>query len=224
MVHARVAALAVLICVVLGTTVAGASWWNRDAIEGSGEMASEERSIGEFTRLRVDCAFDIEVRFGKDPKLVLTFDDNLLEYITTEVRGKRLTLDCSEDLEIDESCRVELVIPKLTEIEINGAADIRVHKFEGSTLEYVLNGAGNLEVDGSVEEFEVELSGAGSVDARDLVAERAEVNLNGAGSVDVHATDFCRANLSGVGNIDIYGDPRKVREKVSGIGSIDWHD
>lgn len=224
MMNARVAAVGLLICVALGAAAAGASWWNRDAIEGSGEMASEERSIGEVTRLRVDCAFDIEIRFGKEPKLVLTFDDNLLEYITTEVRGKRLTLDCSEELEIDESCRVELVIPKLTEIEVNGAADIRVHEFAGATFEYVLNGAGNLEMDGTVDELEIELSGAGSVDARDLLAKRAEVNLNGAGSVDVYATEFCRANLSGVGNIDIYGDPRKVREKVSGIGSIDRHD
>lgn len=205
------------------TSPAEASWWSRDAeVEGSGHRVTEERALDGFTRLAVDGAFDVEVRLGSETRLELTYDDNLLEYVETEVRRGRLSLDCTADTQSDRVCEVRITVPRLEALVIGGAADVRIRGFDGGAFDYELGGAGDLVLEGRVEELSVDLHGAGSVDARDLVAGSVEVDLSGAGSVEVHATHQFRGDLSGVGSIEVFGDPRRIRERVSGIGSIDF--
>ncbi len=207
----------------LATLPAHASWWNRDREpEGSGHLVTETRDVADFTGVVIDCAFDVHIRFGSETRVELTYDDNLIERIETEVRRGRLVLDCARDTDSDRVCEVRITVPRIETLEIGGAADVDIRGFEGGEFTYELHGAGDLFLEGRVDELEIELQGAGSVDARDLVAGTVEVDLCGAGSVKVHATESFRGDLSGVGSIDVFGDPRRVRERVSGIGSIDF--
>lgn len=197
------------------------SWGSRDDIEGSGDMETIERDVRGFSRIKIDCAFDLEITMGDWKPLEITFDDNLLEYVETEVVGRTLHLDCSEDLDADEACLVRITMPELTEITIDGAGDVQIKDFKGDSFEYNLRGAGDLRIAGETQDLEINLNGAGHIDARRLHADEVLVDLAGAGSVDVYAVESFRGNVSGVGNITYYGDPEHVRERVTGIGSID---
>ncbi len=193
---------------------------DRDRIEGSGDRISQVRDVAGFDEIRVECAFDLEITVGPALAVELTYDDNLIDLIRTDVRGGTLVLDCEEDLDADESCRVRIAMPALTGITVNGAADIDVRGLAGGAFEYELRGAASLELQGTVERLDIHLMGAGDIDARDLIAQEADVQLSGTGSVRVHATERFDGRVSGCGSITYTGDPAQTRENVSGIGSI----
>ena len=73
---------------------------------------------------------------------------------------------------------------------------------------------------GETKEADITLSGAGSVDAKNLHAVDAKVNSTGVGSVDIYATGQLDASAVGVGEINYYGKPKSVNKKAIGIGSI----
>jgi hypothetical protein len=196
---------------------------DHDRIEGSGDRVKQTRDVKDFDEIQVDCAFDVEITVGPRFALELTYDDNLIDLIETDVRGGTLVLDCDGEHDVDRSCKARIEMPSLAGITINGAAQVHVQGMTGESFEYDLHGAGDLEIQGSVGRIEVHLLGAGSVDARDLIAEEADVQLSGTGSVRVHANERFRGQVSGCGSIDYYGDPPQARENVSGIGSITRH-
>ena len=83
-----------------------------------------------------------------------------------------------------------------------------------------MHGAGDLTMEGEVEDLKINLSGAGKVDTRQLEAQNVDVSISGVGNADVYASDSLRARVSGVGNLDYYGDPEKKKTRVSGLGRI----
>ena len=85
-------------------------------VPGSGDMTTVERDVEHFTRIEVNCAFDLEIVIAQEQNVTLTFDDNLIDLIETEVHGSTLTLDCQHDFDVDRSCRVEITVPELREV------------------------------------------------------------------------------------------------------------
>jgi len=216
--------LVVTACLGMVAGDATAGWRDRKpSIKGSGDLVSEVREVDNFNHIHINGAFDVHVRIGPAPSLEVTFDDNLIDRVVTRQRRNTLLLDLKGEMDVDRSCLAEITVPSLEELSIGGAADVEIVDFRGETFEYVLHGAGNLTISGTVEDLEIDLHGAGSVDARDLIAQNADVSLPGAGSIDVHVKQNLRAQLTGVGSIDYWGDPEHVRDRVSGIGSIDEH-
>lgn len=218
---------AIVICCLLGTvTDANADWpWDQGGkkVRGSGDMVTETRDIDDFERIKIEAAFDVEIRIGEKPSLKLTFDDNLLELISTETRGKTLQLDTYGRYRSKETCRVEITVPSLERITTDGAADISIVGFAGGFFEYNLSGAGNLQAEGSLDELEININGAGDVDMAEVVTDDVDVSISGAGNVKVHANKRFRGSVSGVGNIRYYGDPEDVTKHVSGLGRIKKH-
>lgn len=210
-----------LVCIALcGTAGAHRDRHDRDQIEGSGDRISQVRDVTGFDEIRVECAFDLEITVGPAFSVELTYDDNLIDLIQTDVRGGTLILDCDEDLDADRSCRVRIAMPALVGITVNGAADIDVRGLAGEAFEYELRGAADLQIQGAVGRLNIHLLGAGNIDARDLIAQDVDVQLSGTGSVRVHATERFDGRVSGCGSIQYSGDPPHARENVSGIGSI----
>jgi hypothetical protein len=79
---------------------------------------------------------------------------------------------------------------------------------------------GNLKISGDARAFDLEISGAGEVDAKDLRAEKVSVNSSGAAEATVYATEDLYVSASGAGTVNYYGDPKNVSQNVSGGASI----
>ena len=87
-------------------------------------------------------------------------------------------------------------------------------------MEIAPTGAGSLTASGETKETDLTLSGAGSVDAKNLHAINAKVNSTGIGSVEIYVTGQLDAKASGVGEINYYGSPKKVNKQAEGLGAI----
>ena len=71
-----------------------------------------------------------------------------------------------------------------------------------------------MDLSGSTELFEMELAGAGTIDAKNLVSKKSEVRISGAGTAEVSVTEELFADIDGVGTLTYYGDP--VLKNISG--------
>lgn len=206
-----------LLLAVLIVSLGGCRFWG---VRGSGDIETENRNVEEFDSIEASGAFEIRVTIGDKQSLSVTADDNLLRHIVTRVRNGKLILDTKRDLNPRRDIIITITAKNLKQIEASGACDIFVESINNDYLEIDMSGASDIKLLGSTDKFSVYLSGAGNVDAKNLIAKKVKISLSGASDAVVHATELLDAEVSGVGSVDYYGDPDKVVTDISGVGSI----
>jgi hypothetical protein len=87
-----------------------------------------------------------------------------------------------------------------------------------------LSGAGSIEASGiEAERFDVELSGAGSIDITGFAATQ-EINVSGAGSYDSAEllSEYIDVNISGAGNATVWVT-ESLDVNISGVGKVSYY-
>ena len=192
----------------------------RDCVRGSGDLVTEERDVRDFTRIETRGAVDIFVTVGESRKLSLTFDDNLIDLIETNVRGKTLKITSERSYSSRRACKIEISVPQLEEVRVTGSGDVEIYNLSGDYFEFTVSGSGDMRAEGEIEELDIRVSGSGDVDTRDVVAQEANVKISGSGDVKVFAEEEFYGRVSGSGDIDVYGNPEHLSRHVSGSGDI----
>ncbi len=213
-------ALVAGLTLILLSGTATAFSWHGQGIKGSGTLETREFDLANFDDISVGGAFDVEIQFGNSQHVTVTIDDNLWDNLELKVTGGRLVVDWDKSCQPDGDCRLELVVTSLKAMSISGAADINIAGFQGETFKFQLSGAADLEMNGAVENLEIQVSGAGEIDTRDLKARHVKVRISGAGNANITASESLDAKVSGVGNIRYWGDPTEKKTTVSGLGNI----
>jgi len=199
---------------------ASAGWFGR-GIEGNGELVTRDYDLDDCDAIQLRCGLDITVKFGDKQKVSLTMDENLVDLFEIESRRGTLIVDAEDSPQPSHRARLELTLAKLTMLNVSGAGDIDVEDYDGEDLEVIIDGAGDVAIDGRAKSVMIRVNGAGDINARKLEAEEAEVSVNGAGDVSVFASKFADVTINGVGDVDVYGDPEHFAQAIHGIGDID---
>ena len=166
-------------------------------VKGTGNVVDEKRSINEFDEVSISGAYNVDVYVGDEPSIEISGEDNLLQYIVTEVDGRELSIYNDRSISPRKRIVIKLHTPSLKYISTSGASNIYAEAIYSDNFEINLSGAGSIELNGDVESFEANLSGAGSLGARDLIAKYVEVNISGASSADIFASEKLEASVSG---------------------------
>ena len=219
--HIATAATVSLLLIALALPVQAG--WGSKGIKGSGDLETRELDLDTFDAIELGGAFAVEVRFGDKQKVEVTVDDNLWDNLEAEVSGSTFELGWDKSCDPDEDCKVVITMRDLKRLEVHGACDATVEDFDGDRFEFNVQGAAELDIDGKVDELEINISGAGEVSARKLKAKHVKVHISGAGEADLYASESIDARISGAGNLDDWGNPDQKKTKVSGVGSIDSH-
>ncbi len=220
--RSRYSLMAALVAMVLIITAGNAAAWSfgKDTIEGSGKMETRQLDLKEFDAIEVGGAFDLEITLGDEQKIVMTIDDNLWDNLEAEVHGSTLEIGWDKNCQPDDDCTVVIVVRELKGMEIHGAADVEIEGYRGDSFSFDVSGAAELEMDGEVDRLDINVSGAGDIDTRELMAKSVEISVSGAGEAKVYASESFEGRVSGVGNIHYWGDPEHQKTKVSGLGNI----
>jgi len=206
--------------------------------KGNGEIVTERRSVSDFDRLRIAGNFEVILREGKDPLVQINTDENLLKFIDTEVEGGILRI--SQEKKLISTRRItvnylvlkdiramgaalikneETIVSENLEIGMDGAGAIDL-MINSDKLMVVLSGAGVISLAGKVREQELNLMGAGKLEAFDLESKECEVSVSGLGTAEVYVTEKLNAKIEGVGSIKYGGDPKDVNTEIKGLGRI----
>ena len=192
---------------------------------GSGNIISETRDIGPFSQVAVAGnarVFLTQGTAGAAPSLVVEVDDNLMEYVRTEVDDFTLRLGFAGTVggyAPTQPLTFHLTARRLRGLELDGAGSIEATNINAPRLVVEISGAGRVRLTGKVEEQYVTLSGSGRYDAAGTESETARVRVNGSGAALVWASDTLAARLNGSGRISYYGQPQVSRD-ITGSGQV----
>ncbi len=214
----RSVALGVLIAFALtACSVAGLG-----GVRGSGSISYETRDVGSFDQVAVAGSARVFITQGAAPSLVVEVDDNLMEYVRTEVDGFTLHLGFGGAVggyAPTQTLTFRLTVRRLRGLELDGAGSIEATDIDAARLEVDLNGSGRIRLTGQVQEQDVTINGAGIYDATGTESETARVRVNGSGTATVWTSDTLDARLSGSGRIGYYGQPQ-VSLDIAGSGQV----
>lgn len=194
--------------------------FNMGSEHGSGQMASDLRSTGAFHAVDVGGVFQVEITAQKDFSVEVEADDNLLQFIKTEVHRGTLKIETSRRLKSDNPIRIRVSAPDIDELEVSGVANVTLNDLKNGGLEIDASGASKIKVTGETMKFVVDVSGATKVDGESFQAENATVEASGASHVKVNVSGNLRADTSGASSVVYYGTPKDIVKKTSGASSV----
>ncbi len=209
--------------IVVIALVAAACSGGLGSVDGNGVEQREARTVDAFDV--VDLAGTgrvvVDVRPGAIA-VTVTGDENIVPLVETRVDGKRLVVGWKNGKGGSSKVplTVSVAVPSLVGARVSGAGTVEVNGIAGPMFEAGMSGAGTLRISGSVGELQAKLSGAGTLDAERLVADRVSVDASGAGSVVVAPVAALKASVSGAGHVRYVGAPPSIEKSVSGAGSV----
>jgi preprotein translocase subunit SecF len=188
--------------------------------KGSGNTQTEKRDVSGFNEVKAGGALTVEVTAQKEFGVEVEADDNLLEYVKTEVKGDTLRIYTEGRISTRNPIRVRISMPNIESFDVSGASSVTLTNVKNESLRLDASGASKIKVEGEAKELNVDLSGASRLEAENLRAENVTVDASGASSATVVASNEINADASGASSIRYVGEPKNVSRKTSGASSV----
>lgn len=209
------------------------------SIKGSGHVIVEERALSTFDRIILEGSMDLVLRQDDDQLLEVEADDNIIPFISTNVRGGELKISTTRSYRSRDRIKIYISIQDLEELKLRGSGDVYgENAMVGDRLTLEISGSGNMdmevyydhlftEIDGSGNfnlygetlDQDVRINGSGDYRAADLLSADTDINISGSGNGTVNVSDFLRAEIRGSGDIYYYGNP-EVNSSIRGSGNL----
>jgi uncharacterized protein YxeA len=232
--------LLLLISIIFITITSCDIVYDGESVTGDGNVVEKNRDVSGFNGIHVSNGIDVYFTQGDEENLLLVADENLHQYIQTEVRNGILHIESDVNIRDPKELKILLDIIDLDQIKVSSAGDVKSeNQLLTDNLEITLSSAGDLKLNvsaktincrisssgdaklwGETDELHANLSSAGNLYAFDLRAKKVIVDVSSAGDAEVHATEEIEMDASSAGDIHYKGNARVVKSHSSSAGSI----
>lgn len=225
--------------IILGLTssIQGQFW---KTVEGHGHVVTKERKTDSFTGLKVSSGIDVYLKQGNNETVTVEADENLHEYILTEVRGGVLNVYSEYNIRSADKKRVYVTMKEVNSVKTTSAGDVYGESpINSDELELSASSAGNIKLEvtakkvdldisssgditltGETDKLRANLSSAGDLNAYDLKSREADISVSSAGDAEVNVSERITARASSAGDVNYRGDPKYVDAHSSSAGGI----
>lgn len=195
-----------------------------------------EKSIGEFTELKVYDLIEVELVKSKENKVVIT-GNNADEVLLNNKNGKlKIKMNLEESYD-GNNTKVILYYTSVDIIDVNEGAKVhtkdKIKQFEidlksqeGGKIDVNIDvvyvniksaTGGIVKTSGKAKSQDVSLLTGGVYKGSELETEKTKVEIKAAGEAYVNATNLVDIKIRAGGDVFIYGDPKTVNQsKVFG--------
>ena len=230
---------------LMGTSLTQAQWWQgTKKISGNGNMVTQTRTTPGYDKISLTGSMDVILIKGREGNLKVEAEENLQQYILTEVSGDKLKISVEKGYSLSPSRRYDIVITvpftDIDAVSLTGSGDIRSQdmiaasefsisvtgsgnvklpvKAESTTAS--ITGSGDIDLEGRAIDFECKVTGSGDISAFDFKAQHVKATVTGSGDIEVYASESLKASTPGSGDITFRGNPKKEDFRTMGSGSI----
>ena len=231
------------IILTLSLSINAQSWWNSEKVRGNGNVTTETRNTSDYESVSSAGNFDIKLVEGREGKLKLQGEENLMKYIITEVKNGKLTIKVKKHVNLRMTKKFVVTVPyksidKVTlagsgditnsgtikadafKVTLAGSGDIHLNIEVKNAVKTSIAGSGNINLSGKSTELNCSIAGSGDVNAYELKTEATTVSVAGSGNVKTTVSKSIKARVAGSGSIYYKGKPDKIDSKSFGSGSI----
>lgn len=212
----------------------------RKTVHGNHNVVTKERKVNSFTAVRVSTGIDVYLKQGNNESLSVEADENLQEYILTEVRNGELHVYTDANIRDAERKRVYVTMRDIRSLRTTSAGDIigqtpvKCDKLilsassagdikldvTANEIEVDINSSGDVTLTGTADILNADLSSAGDLNAYDLRVREADISASSAGNADINVSEKITARASSAGDVNYKGDPKFVDAHSSSAGGI----
>lgn len=209
-------------------------------IHGNHKVTKSERDAGPFTGIKVSSGVDVYLKQGDSEAITIEADENLHEYIITEIKGGILHVYTEVNIRDAEVEKVYVTMKEINSVATTSAGDvvgespIRTGKLELSAssagdiklevyakeVEVDISSSGDMTLNGEADIFKADLSSAGDLEAYGLKTREADISVSSAGDADIYVSEKITARASSAGDINYKGDPKYIDVHTSSAGGI----
>lgn len=212
----------------------------RRTVYGNNHVVRKDRNAGQFTGIRVSSGIDVYLKQSGSESIAVEADENLHEYIITEIKGGVLNVYSDANIREAEMKRVYVTMRDITslktssagdligespvtadnlELSASSAGDIKL-ELKAKKVDIDISSSGDMTLSGEADILEASLSSAGDLNAYGLTVRDADVSVSSAGDADVTVTERLKARASSAGDINYRGDPKYIDAHSSSAGGI----
>lgn len=208
---------------------------------GNGDVTEQVRRVANFDQISVSGGLNLYVRMGNTQEVIVETDDNLQEFIKTEVKGDELRLYVKKNIWRSEAMNIYVTVTEFNGLSASGGSDvyskgvIEAKEFElrasgGSDVHLDLDvdrftakasGGSDTKLRGTINRAALQCSGGSDFDGRDVEIAYAKLNASGGSDSHIKVTQEVEINASGASDVYLYGNPRILSKSVS--GGADFH-
>ena len=109
----------------------------------------------------------------------------------------------------------KIITPSLI-LDFDGASKANL-SIETKQLHTIVNGSSNIIMNGKADMHKLQIKGAGSINAENLITSKTEVDISGAGKANINVSDEISGKISGAAELYFTGDPELKNLEVTGV-------
>ncbi|MBS1496284.1 MAG: DUF2807 domain-containing protein [Bacteroidetes bacterium] len=210
-------------------------------ITGSGNIVTEQRNTGAFTKVITSSGFEVEIKKGDAINVTVEADDNIIKKIITEADNGVLRIKLNVSNVQDAHLKVYITAPGINSISASSGSDVTVkdtlknsseinlEASSGATISsYVdaptitanTSSAGEISVKGRTKNFNAESSSGATINALELLTENTTATVSSGADARVQSSVSLTANASSGGSIHYKGGGGNVKINTSSGGSV----
>ena len=175
---------------------------------GNKKIVFQERTVSAYSQIKILGNADIVLTDGNIGQIKVETSENVLSYVTTEVKGDILVIKLKH-YGVNYVPKLKVYVPineKFNKITIVGKGEV-ISKEDFSL---------------QLPSLEVVLKGNGNFKGKALSARKAIFSIAGAGNIEASVTEEVQAKIMGYGHITIFGNPSKKDTDIKGSGKIQF--
>lgn len=214
--------------------------WN--SVQGNGTVTTNTRTTQPYDKIDVSGSFDVELIQGTEGTIKVAADENLQEYILTEVHGNTLEIYSKNGVSINSHKGIHITVPvtDLESVQLTGSGSIQNNQNLNATtfkatvtgsgdvsltvtaqnINADVTGSGSLSVSGKSEHLTANVTGSGDFIGKKLQCNDAIVSVQGSGNLLVNCSNHLQASVTGSGDIIYTGTPDSRDFSTLGSGDI----
>ena len=155
-------------------------------VRGSGRVTKEERSIRGVNAVELATSGELQIDVGVREELIIEAEDNLIDYLETDVRGGTLFIRTRSGVSINSTrpFKFYLTVRELDEIALSSSGDAKAPDLEAQRFRVLLSSSGDLRMgDLDAERVELRLSSSGDLSMGDIRANSLDVRISSSGNL-----------------------------------------
>ena len=236
--------LAIAISAVIGCSQIEQDEKNNEInLTGSGNLVTQEVDLTNFEQVEAGLHFDLTIRRGVEPQVMLTVDDNFIDFIQVEQTGSKISFGFKPGLAYDiagVTLKAEVITPEITRLDLNGTSHAHLVGYQsqqpfaayltGSSsltgevrldvVEIHAFGSSFVKLSGSGTDLSLEACGANIIDLGDYETVDAQLDVSCASKVILGAAGQLVGDASQNAQVFYAGEPALHQFKVHEFASL----
>lgn len=204
--------------------------------------SQREVAVGSFSKIIVSDQIDVVLINTNDaPKVVLNGSGSEDVEVIQKGFELKIRMPLLKTLKGDDVSATVFYKGEINQFEVNEGSRIASNDlFKGQSLRFIAkegseiklkveadkvnarSGSGaNISLSGNAKSQEVVTNTGGVYNAKELLSAHVKINSNAGGNAGIHATESVDVKILAGGVISVYGDPKKVSQKITGGGRLE---